>query len=158
MTQPQIFERVTSETYHVVSCFTCSVKFGIPEQLYNRVVRLGIDSVYCPACGKQTAWRTPELVREKQRLEAELATANRRADTAKRHAETQERLRIETANKLRATKGVVTKIKKRVHNGVCPCCSRHFENLQRHMQTKHPDFVEQKENESGRENRTNPNT
>ena len=31
-------------------------------------------------------------------------------------------------------------LRSRVKNGVCPCCKRTFQNLQRHMQTKHPAF------------------
>lgn len=34
----------------------------------------------------------------------------------------------------------VTRIKNRVGNGVCPCCNRTFQNLQRHMHTKHPEY------------------
>lgn len=35
----------------------------------------------------------------------------------------------------------IKNIEKRVANGVCPCCSRTFKNLQRHMKTKHRDLV-----------------
>lgn len=40
-----------------------------------------------------------------------------------------------------AFKGQVTKIKNRVGNGVCPCCTRHFDNLHQHMQDQHPDWA-----------------
>tara|TARA_Y100000310_G_scaffold338946_1_gene430083 strand:- start:1163 stop:1354 length:192 start_codon:yes stop_codon:yes gene_type:complete len=39
-------------------------------------------------------------------------------------------------------KGQVTKLKNRAKAGVCPCCNRTFQNLSRHMETKHPDFGE----------------
>jgi hypothetical protein len=29
---------------------------------------------------------------------------------------------------------------KRVSSGVCPCCTRSFQNLRRHIATKHPDY------------------
>jgi len=45
---------------------------------------------------------------------------------------------------LRSTKGVVTRIKRRVANGVCPCCNRSFKDLARHMQGQHPDWVEER--------------
>lgn len=44
---------------------------------------------------------------------------------------------------LRATKGRLTKTKKRIANGVCPCCNRHFVNLERHMTGKHPDYTKE---------------
>ena len=40
-------------------------------------------------------------------------------------------------------KGQVTRIKKRVANGVCPCCNRTFKDLAAHMSTQHPDYIEQ---------------
>ena len=38
-------------------------------------------------------------------------------------------------------KGHATRITKRAKAGVCPCCNRSFENLRRHMATKHPQFT-----------------
>jgi hypothetical protein len=39
-----------------------------------------------------------------------------------------------------ATKGQLTKTRKRVAAGICPCCHRSFVQLARHMATKHPGF------------------
>src|SRR3990167_1191046 len=36
-----------------------------------------------------------------------------------------------------ATKGQLTKVKKRIEKGVCPECNRHFVNVERHMATQH---------------------
>lgn len=41
-----------------------------------------------------------------------------------------------------ATKGQLTKTRKRVAGGVCPCCNRSFVNLGRHMAGQHPDYAE----------------
>lgn len=43
---------------------------------------------------------------------------------------------------LSAKKGQLTKLKKRVANGACPCCNRHFSDLYRHIQSQHPDYVQ----------------
>ena len=40
-----------------------------------------------------------------------------------------------------AYKGHLTRVKRRVGNGVCPCCNRTFKNLADHMTTKHPDYA-----------------
>ncbi len=32
--------------------------------------------------------------------------------------------------------------RKRVGSGVCPCCSRTFQQLARHMKAKHPAYTE----------------
>ena len=43
-------------------------------------------------------------------------------------------------NSSRSLKGIITKQKKRIQHGVCPCCKRSFQNLRRHMSNKHPEF------------------
>ena len=35
----------------------------------------------------------------------------------------------------------LTRLQKRIHAGVCPCCNRTFTNVARHMKTKHPNVV-----------------
>jgi len=45
-------------------------------------------------------------------------------------------LRI-TAGKAKAA---AARLQKRVANGVCPCCTRSFANLRRHMETTHPEY------------------
>jgi len=35
----------------------------------------------------------------------------------------------------------VASLKRRAKNGLCPCCRRHFMNVQRHISTKHPGFA-----------------
>lgn len=41
----------------------------------------------------------------------------------------------------RSTKGQLTKTKKRVAGGACPCCNRTFVDVARHMKTKHPGYA-----------------
>ncbi|HYC31767.1 MAG TPA: hypothetical protein VEB59_05720, partial [Gemmatimonadales bacterium] len=72
-----------------------------------------------------------KLARETHAREQETA---RLRDTIREVSEQ----RDQTAASLRSTKGVVTKIKRRVAGGVCPCCNRTFSDLARHMSGKHP--------------------
>jgi len=41
-----------------------------------------------------------------------------------------------------AAKGQLTKTKRRVANGVCPCCNRTFADLSAHMHGQHPEYGE----------------
>lgn len=41
-------------------------------------------------------------------------------------------------------KGVTTKLKNRMKNGICPCCNRTFKQLAAHMKNKHPEYMEHK--------------
>jgi hypothetical protein len=38
-------------------------------------------------------------------------------------------------------RGVLVKTQRRVASGVCPCCTRSFQNLARHMDGEHPNYV-----------------
>lgn len=40
----------------------------------------------------------------------------------------------------RAQRAANTRLRKRVANGVCPCCRRTFADLARHMSGQHPDY------------------
>jgi len=74
------------------------------------------------------------LRRERDRLIQRLAE---RDDEIRRQKE----LREGTERRLSAARGQVTKIKNRVGHGICPCCNRTFENLARHMGSKHPTYT-----------------
>lgn len=76
-----------------------------------------------------------KLRRERDRLKQQLAEKD---DEISR----QRGLREDTERRLSAQRGVVTRIKNRIGHGVCPCCNRTFENLARHMTSKHPEYAE----------------
>ena len=85
---------------------------------------------------------------EATQLRKELAAAAKRLEAQKAETDRQ-RERLEAAHKsVSAMKGQVTRIKNRVGNGVCPCCNRSFNNLQRHMHTKHPEYKNEGAKES----------
>lgn len=123
-----------------ISCW-CSIEFAIPRKLYDYYDRMdGAFSLHCPLGHKFIPSKSSaqklrdEIVREKSRADQALADAawwrdrteqaNTRATVAERQAA--------------ARKGQVTKIKNRIKNGVCPFCTRTFENVARHMATCHP--------------------
>lgn len=92
----------------------------------------------CPYC--QCSWGFAGNGRVQQ-LEKELARAHQRIDQVKADADWQKKQRQATERQLSAQRGVTTRIKNRVKNGVCPCCNRHFENLERHMKGQHPEYA-----------------
>lgn len=120
---------------YIWSCPTCGVVYGIPVEFAEDKKKNG-EWYYCPN-GHSLSWRESEA--DKQRKRAVRAEADRDywQREEKRERERAERIKREKA----AVKGQLTKTKKRVANGVCPCCNRQFVNLHRHMSTQHPDFV-----------------
>lgn len=138
------FTKTLIQRFEVVSCYSCGVPFGITDELYRRAVTDAIGGVYCPACGKSSCWRESEDQKKIRELNHKLQREQQR------HDQTKADLR-ETESRRRAEKGANTRLKKRIAAGVCPCCNRSFQNLHRHMENQHPDFVKAEQQSSGEE-------
>ena len=109
-------------------CCSCDILFAMPQRMVEARQRDGA-LFYCP-CGHPQSWRDTEA----DGLRKRLASAEARA----LHEQDQRRA-AERSNA--ALRGVVTRTKRRIGNGVCPCCNRHFANVERHMSAKHPDYA-----------------
>ena len=124
-----------SETLVVTHCW-CGIPFAIPENLYDWMQRRKDNGCKCPMGHSMVFSNT---------LEEQLEENKRRLNQAvQREASTRSLLREEERSHA-ATRGHLTRAKKQVHradNGVCPHCNRTFQNLQRHVKTKHPEVVQ----------------
>lgn len=120
-------------TLQATSCVSCGVAFAMPELMIEQL-RRSHSSFYCPN-GHSLSFQGKPV---EETLRAQLAQEKANSEYWRKNAARKERQKI-------WLKGQVTKAKKRVANGVCPVrgCHRHFDNLGRHMETKHPDFVSQ---------------
>lgn len=117
------------------NCPSCFVYYSAPKSLFA-ARRADGEYFYCPN-GHRLSYKDNEndkIRRERDRLKQEAA---RLEGSVTYHREQREAAERRAA----AARGQVTKIKRRVNNGVCPCCNRTFGNLLRHMQTQHADFV-----------------
>jgi hypothetical protein len=116
------------------TCCNCFTHFAMDRALHDRSRAEG-GTFYCPNGHGQHYTET-----EVQRLKKQLDNANKRMgwaeDSATRALAEAQQTRREKA----AIKGQLTKTRNRIANGVCPCCNRTFQNVARHMTTKHPDF------------------
>lgn len=120
----------TSKTFEVTSCCVCDIEWAVPDRwLDNR--REDGQSFYCPN-GHILSYNgdRERLKRKAKQLEEQLAAARRIAQSERERTEREKRSHA-------ATKGQLTKTRKRIAHGVCPKCNRTFENLARHMATKH---------------------
>ena len=122
-------------------CPVCGVVYGLDPDFYKYREQGGKKD------GSKANWYCPnghsliimdseadQMRRERDRLQQRIAEKD---DDIKR-------LQRETA----AARGQVTKIRKRVHAGVCTDCHRTFPNLAAHMKSKHSGEADgaQKEN------------
>ena len=110
----------------VTSCW-CGIGLAIPEGLYNEAKRQGAHfDVWCPLGHKFVYSGETEAEKFERLYNAE------RDRSARIRAE-----RDQTEASLRATKGVVTKMRKRAIVGACQFCHRTFSDVARHVQSKH---------------------
>lgn len=121
-------------TFETIVCCECHVPFAVSAKHRKELLDTH-ETFYCPAghaqsyIGKSAA----EKLREQLAAEKEL----RRKE--------EERLYNLYLDELNENKKLSRKLK-RVHNGTCPCCKRSFQDLKRHMETKHPDILKQAKN------------
>lgn len=124
-------------TLETMTCHSCGTAFAVNSTLYRAYKEEG-QALRCPNPRCDWASFIPTET-PAQKLEKQLAAANQ----GRRWAE--ERLEAERREHS-ATKGKLAKLEKRASAGVCSCCNRTFQNLARHMKTKHS---EKKEAASG---------
>jgi uncharacterized Zn finger protein (UPF0148 family) len=112
-----------------VTCSECGVTFGLPEGLY-RMRRHDHGTWYCPN-GHTRCFVSESEAEKYRRL---FAAERTRVQAALDQAEAAERTAA-------AHKGHATRLRKRAAAGVCAFCNRNFENVARHVATKHPEHV-----------------
>lgn len=122
--------------YHVISCCTCKEKFYMSDHSYQ-TYKNNHATWYCPH-GHQQHFVAGKTEAEKAREEADKMRLERDRQI-QRNAQLQDEIKEEKA-RTAAYKGNVTKLKKRASAGLCPCCNRHFVNLERHIASKHPEI------------------
>lgn len=125
-----------TDTLVVLTCW-CGINHAVPQDLREYQLRqhdngkADVIGIYCPLghthvpSGEGKAAR---LQREKEQAEATAARRLAQLD--------QERASHS------ATKGQLTKARKRAAAAVCPVpgCKRRIVQMERHLQTKHPDY------------------
>jgi len=116
-------------TFQHYDCWVCGMPFGLSAGTVKAFVREHTP-FHCPkGCRLRFGKSDADVLREQ--LDTQMAAtqrANRRLQDERRsHA---------------GTKGALTKAKRRIAAGVCPCCSRSFKQLRRHMQSQHPEYLE----------------
>lgn len=114
--------------FETTDCCVCGLTFALPHYLNKKRLE-DHKSFYCPNGHSQTYVGETEV----EKLQKQLAERDRAVQFERNRAE---RMTAELAKKARAEKH----LKRRIANGVCPCCHRTVKQLAAHMKTKHPDY------------------
>lgn len=120
--------------FTVINCGACGISFAVPEpwRLQKQRDHTGFR---CPnGCSRAYVGESDveRIAREKREAENKLQARVNEAEHARLVAE----------KELDKVKRAKRKIEARVSHGVCPCCDRTFENLAKHMETKHKNVLE----------------
>lgn len=113
-------------------CGTCGIEYSVPTHWLKERKETRTD-FFCPNghCRVFVESTADRLLREKnemeRRLQAQLNDSNHARLVAEKERDAERRKR--------------RTIEARVSKGVCPCCNRTFQDLQRHMATKHKDYA-----------------
>lgn len=110
----------------ILHCGNCGISFGVPVGFYKQRRHDGV-TWYCPN-GHPRVFRG----------ETEEAKLQRQLESARAHRDRLQAENYHLENQRRAQKGATTRLKNRIAAGVCPCCTRTFQNLERHMTSQHP--------------------
>lgn len=108
----------------------CGVWFALPKAMRDMSLEDRKSTFCCPNGHRIGYSGKTEAEKLRERLDIE------REHSARLAAD-----RDQIQASLSATKGQVTRLKKRVAAGVCPCCGRTFQQLSRHMANKHPGYA-----------------
>jgi hypothetical protein len=124
----------TKTKLNLFDCTECGGHIALSENL-ERNMRESHRTFYCPIGHSQFFPALSEAERLRKALHAAELEKTRLAQHARDSQAATDRKAIELAVAQREA----ARLKKRAVAGVCPCCTRTFAQLARHMKTKHPD-------------------
>lgn len=114
-----------------IQCCNCGVVFGVPLGMRDNL-RETKKQFFCPNGHPQSYHQN-----EADRLRRERDLLAQRIAQKDDEIARQKSLRESAERSAAAMRGQVTRLHNRAKAGVCPCCNRHFPDLQRHMASKH---------------------
>lgn len=114
--------------FTMLECGGCGIPFFVPTKWKNNKVEQK-GSFSCPnGCGRQFCGETKEEKLKREMLQLKQL-----------HEDHNQKLIDKWLDEKKKANDLQKQLK-RVHKGVCPCCNRSFQNLKKHIETKHPEL------------------
>lgn len=129
---------IGKDSHHETQCWCCRTSYLLPRALYVAARASDKISFYCPY-GHEGHFAQGETVEDKLRRERDKLV--QKVAMMDDELLNQSRAIMKMRQEAEAQKKEKNRFNRRVYNGVCPCCTRHFKNLGNHMRFKHPDFT-----------------
>lgn len=122
----------------MVHCCKCGTPFMMTTALNDACRKEGESKMfYCPN-GHPQVYRKSAADRVREEMEAKLKFQE---EEARVWMEDADKRALALEDQKRRVKKELRDMKKRIANGVCPCCNRTFDDLAAHMSDKHPGVV-----------------
>ena len=123
------------------TCCNCYMEFCLSQPFYKKRKR-DHENFYCPAGHPQHYVDKTEDQKKIQELNDRLQAEINERKFFEKDSKIIRRRNEELKKQKAGLKGLITKTKNRIKNGVFPCCNRSFKNLHAHMKTNHPNYGE----------------
>lgn len=116
----------------------CGIYLAVPSALYEAAQSDSSKSIHCPV-GHRFVYSTNKATR----LQAELDQMKASRDQQIRWRFEAEEEAARERRRAAAARGQITKLRKRMNNGVCPVpgCKRSFAQVIKHVKTAHPEWA-----------------
>lgn len=124
---------ITTE-FVVEECCNCGALFAMTKS-FKQQRQHDKDWFYCPAGHAQHYMGKSESTLRKE--------AEARAAAAEAQARAAEAARARAERDAQVATAEATRLRKRGERGVCPHCKRSFVQLAKHVESKHPECLEQ---------------
>lgn len=128
-----LVELSVEQSHEAITCSKCGVTFSLPST-FVAGLRNSHDTFYCPNGHPQYFPGETEA----ERLRKQLEEKERQLQFERQRATTNYEQRQKAEKRVRS-------LEKRASAGVCPCCKRTFQQVARHMKTKHPEFAKKED-------------
>lgn len=134
---------ILSTELFAIACPNCGGSYAIAKSFRDEAHQIGNFKKcwFCPYCGERRGYGESLREKEVKELNARLASVQSDRDWQRQQRTAAEQSAEHYRKSRDGMKGVLVKERKRVGNGVCPCCNRHFGNLERHMHSQHPEHA-----------------
>lgn len=123
------------------TCPVCGISYGLPVAFYEARQSGANNSSWCCPNGHSLSIVKSEVTKLREQLDEERRHRQRAEQrVAEWQDDAREQRQVAEKERRRANgyKGHATKLTKRAKVGVCICYNRTFQDLARHMATKHP--------------------
>lgn len=132
-----------------IECADCHIIFGVPVA-FELTRRRDHETFCCPA-GHDNYFPGESDLERAERFRRNAVKRSELAEADARRAREQAK---SAARSRAAVRGHLTRTKRRLVNGVCPCCDHEVPDLAAHLADQHPDYLADEREQADEEART----